>query len=205
MPCARVCLFRHFGADAGAHSLHLARHLLGQYHFPPPRPLLDRARLATARVLELGSGTGLLATLLAPLCAEYVASDRYENLRLLHRNIELNSAARTTRPVGSAPAPAPATTSTSTPAPTRIAVEEVDWLDKAPLKPNSNTDTPARPYDLILAVDCIFNEELVKPLVATLGKYCGIGSTTVAWVVVELRSSDVVRFPLGRAGARGGA
>ena len=56
-----------------------------------------------------------------------------------------------------------------------------------------NLDTSVRtPYDLILAVDCIFNENLVQPLVDTLTRYCPVGGDTVLWVVVELRSIDVV-------------
>ncbi len=47
-------------------------------------------------------------------------------------------------------------------------------------------------YDLVLAVDCIYNENLVQPLVDTLHAYCPRGGKTIVWVVVELRSSDVV-------------
>lgn len=143
-------------------SLHLGRHLLSQHHFPPPIPLFDRTKLATSRILELGSGTGVLASLLAPLCDEFVASDRYENLRLLQRNLELNRPAREGK---------------------AVTIEEIDWKDRGKVQST---------YDLVLAVDCIYNEDLVQPLVSTLGKYCPVGSKTVVWVVVELRSSDVV-------------
>jgi len=53
--------------------------------------------------------------------------------------------------------------------------------------------TDVREYDLILAVDCIYNEHLVQPLVDTIAHYCPAGGKTVVWVVVELRSADVVR------------
>ena len=47
-------------------------------------------------------------------------------------------------------------------------------------------------FDIVLAVDCIYNENLVASLVDTFGEYTRAGGRTLVWVVVELRSSDVV-------------
>ncbi|TXT10812.1 hypothetical protein VHUM_02317 [Vanrija humicola] len=151
-------------------SLHLARHVLQQHHFPPAAPdapLLDKAALGAARVLELGAGTGVLASLLAPLCASYTATDRKENLKLVRRNVEANAKD------GAADA------------------AELDWLDVARARKKDGYESPlAAQTDLVVAVDCIYNESLVGPLVDTLAALCAKGA--VAWVVVELRSSDVV-------------
>ena len=229
-------------------SLHLARHLLSQHHFPlspsplpthlshntAPRPLLDPDKLRSARLLELGAGTGLLATLLSPLCPSgtYVASDRQENLRLLWRNLELNGRVQPLSPSSSTvPLPVSPTRRKATlpggpgkggkkvdadtghsahapPGPHRatgsasisggqqaynVQVEEVDWMEIAKArKPVPLGEGEA--YDLVLAVDCIFNESLCGPLVSALGRYVPVGGKGLALVVVELRSADVVRF-----------
>ncbi|KAL1408709.1 Ribosomal protein lysine methyltransferase [Vanrija albida] len=149
-------------------SLHLAKHVLAQHHFPPAAPshaLLDGAALSSARVLELGAGTGVLASLLAPLCASYTATDRRENLKLVRRNVEANGGA--------------------------ARVDELDWVDVARARAKEGYASPlAGETDLVIAVDCIYNESLVAPLVDTLAVLCARGA--VAWVVVELRSSDVL-------------
>lgn len=95
----------------------------------------------------------------------------------------------------------------------RVKVEEVDWiatsnerrkrLDQQRNRLSSGAsfaavrtvhESQGHKYDLILAVDCIYNENLVKPLVDTIAEYAG--QNTVIWVVVELRSADVVSLLL---------
>lgn len=160
-------------------SLHLARHLLTQHYFPPPVPLLRPEALEKCSVLELGAGTGVLAALLAPLCGSYVATDLDANLRLVRRNVEANAGA-VKRSSGEAG---------------RVAtIEPLDWVEvsTARRRAESRGTTYLLDYtpDLVLAVDCIYNEHLVQPLVDTLSVACSKGA--IAWVVVELRSSDVV-------------
>ncbi|KAK1924505.1 hypothetical protein DB88DRAFT_490695 [Papiliotrema laurentii] len=221
-------------------SLYLARHILTQHHYPSPNSLINLEVLQRSRVLELGAGTGLLAVLLSPLCAEYTASDRLENLKLVHRNLELNGLAPRS---SSLPSPSASTGKSKRKDPGKAAgviatqrtvLEEIDWvavsnqrlraearsptktlrplpssptLAKTPLSPHraarslsghidssggDKGDIRSDEYDLVLAVDCIYNENLVKPLVDTLNAYCPPGGNTVVWVVVELRSSDVL-------------
>lgn len=163
-----------------SHSLYLARHLLTQHHFPPASPLLDATRLASARVLELGAGTGVLAALMAPLCGDYVATDRAENLRLVQRNVSAN---------------APKAGSSSSSSSKAATVAPLDWAEVAAeagrkAKSGARYVPPESDTDLVIAVDCIYNESLVAPLVDTLAALCARGA--LAWVVVELRSSDVV-------------
>jgi hypothetical protein len=134
-------------------------------------PLLDPVQTKASNVLELGSGTGLLPVLLYDLFASWIATDQYDNLKLLSRNIKENKADKL------------------------VKVQEVDWLHnvdsyKAGRRDRNETDIA---YDLVVAVDCIYNEALVKPFVATLERYA-VPSKTLVWVVIELRSSDTVRL-----------
>lgn len=131
-------------------SLYLARLVLQRHHFPSASSpsFLD---LSHARILELGAGTGVLSTLLGPLCTRYIATDQAAALPLLRKN-----------------------------APSAITVEELDWCSPG---------RPTESFDLILAVDCIFNEALVQSLVDTLSAYAA--TTTAVLIVMELRSSEV--------------
>lgn len=71
--------------------MHLARLLL-QHHFFPPSPpdaaLLNPAHLASARILELGSGTGILGCALLPLVpsGHITLTDLPELVPLLRKN-----------------------------------------------------------------------------------------------------------------------
>jgi hypothetical protein len=72
--------------------VHLARLLLQQYYFPPTPPdsaLLNPNRLAHARIIELGSGTGILGCALLPLLANgghLTLTDLPELVPLLRKN-----------------------------------------------------------------------------------------------------------------------
>ncbi|OXG16162.1 hypothetical protein C366_03866 [Cryptococcus neoformans Tu401-1] len=168
-------------------SLYLARHVLSQYYHPSAEitPLLDPSLLKSSRILELGCGTGLLAVLLSRICGQYTASDRLENLKLVQRNIELNGLT-----IGNGKVNTLGSLQNS------VELEEIDWVQVSEdgKKRNSRPE-PERnheEYDLVLAVDCIYNEALVPPLVDTFARYCPIGGRTMVWVVVELRSADVM-------------
>ena len=162
--------------DLRRDSLFLAEFLLQQYHFPLPSiaPLLDPMRAKSTSVLELGAGTGLSSILLHGIFGQWTATDQYDNLKLISRNLRENGLEDVVR------------------------VKEVDWfrsLDKPTTTVRSGSDGEGlggeEGYDLVLAIDCIYNEALIKPLVATFDRYAMKGRTLV-WVVIELRSSDVV-------------
>lgn len=79
----------------------------------------------------------------------------------------------------------------------RVVVTEYDWLSPPaslhpPPRPASSTDEEEACFDLILAVDCIYNEHLARPLARALTRSSAPGRT-VALVVLETRSEDVVR------------
>lgn len=110
---------------------------------------------------------------IAHLFNSWTATDQYDNLKLLRRNVIESSLERSTA---------------------KISVQELDWMHS--LDPRDRRDGQAQVYDLVMAVDCIYNEALVKPLVATFNKVA-TPERTLVWVVLELRSSDVVGCSLG--------
>jgi predicted nicotinamide N-methyase len=171
-------------------SLFLAKQILQLHHFPEPasKPFMSVEKAATLKVLELGAGTGVLGILLHQLFASWTSSDQYDNLKLIARNVKHNGE------------------------PQNLRVEEVDWMDvhqewtKAKQAPAKSTNANVRKgsdeeYDLIMAVDCIYNDALIPPFVSTLEHYTTKGKTIVM-VVCELRSADVVsdsRLPVREA------
>ncbi|WVW78970.1 hypothetical protein I302_100933 [Kwoniella bestiolae CBS 10118] len=192
-------------------SLHLSTQLLRQSIYPLsyPNPVFDSAILRGSSILELGSGTGLLAVLLCRLCRTYTSSDRLENLKLVKRNLELNGISTDTEvsPLGKERGPLKMSMNgknrsyAADQRRPRVNLEEIDWVDVSQERkshPERWTSTSISregketKYDLILAVDCIYNEYLVQPLIDTLAKYCQPGGRGVVWVVVELRSPDVL-------------
>lgn len=72
--------------------MHLARLLLQQHYFPPSPPqsaLLNPTRLANARIIELGSGTGILGCALLPILSNngrITLTDLPELVPLLRKN-----------------------------------------------------------------------------------------------------------------------
>lgn len=129
---------------------------------------IDRAHLATASVLELGSGTGVLAALLGPMAGSWTATDYQPLLLLISKNVRRNCEG-----ISGA----------------KIDVRELDWT-WSQKQIEQNFATPADTWDIVLAVDCLFNESLVKPFVDTLN---ALPSKAVV-IVSELRSEDVLRL-----------
>ncbi|KAK6904237.1 hypothetical protein I203_107753 [Kwoniella mangroviensis CBS 8507] len=204
-------------------SLHLSTQLLRQSTYPTsyPRPIFNSDILGKSSILELGSGTGLLAVLGSRLCGRYTSSDRLENLKLVKKNCEINGIViedgsvlvsniekdkgkenRLSKVKSSENRPGHGHSKMTTIPEIRpkVVLEEIDWIaisqerKSHPERWSSSLAEENPKYDLILAVDCIYNEYLVQPLIDTLAKYCkrGKGGGNVVWVVVELRSSDVL-------------
>lgn len=92
------------------------------------------------RVLELGSGSGLAGLGLAALFenAEVCLTDIPEALESLSRNVQLNP------PIAS-----------------RVSVCACDWTCPPP-------ELLQRPFDVVIAADCVWLEELVEPFVHTM-------------------------------------
>jgi len=121
--------------------------------------LLD---LREASVVELGSGTGLSACALAPLCGSYIATDQPAALPLLRANILSNASAF------------PQSFSSA------ATVVELDWTE--PMTPTAHAP------DLVLAIDCLFNPSLAVPLFDAIEAT----TAPVALVLSELRDQAVM-------------
>ena len=176
----------------------LATTLLRQAYAPKPLrdahgeivpSLLDLEQ--KIRVLELGAGTGILPCTtghaLTNLDTTWQATDQGDLLTLLQKNV---------RQLAS----------------DRVVATEIDWLTVsralrqayrhptpyASLLRNIRSEQSGNagesdvPYDLIIAVDCIFNPSLFTPFLDSLWACCTV-SHTIAFVLVELREQEMMR------------
>lgn len=189
-------------------SLGLAENTLKTLLFEPPG-WLDWKDVG---VLELGAGVGLLAVTLGAVAQQWTATDYLnENLKLVKRNCAENANVRSeiARLVGRSHAQASeeaewddddgkgkkgrrrTTDKLAGAAVTMPTLTQLDWTHVAAQREKGKAEVPKS--ELVLAVDCLYNEHLVKPLVDTLATACQAGA--VAFIVVELRSPDVVSSP----------
>ncbi|GAA6052644.1 hypothetical protein RTBOTA2_000342 [Rhodotorula toruloides] len=135
-------------------SLHLARFLLQQHHFPHPShpPLLPS--LSSSTILELGSGTGFLGSALRDIYSpakgkrgekggRWIFSDQLANLPLVVRNLRANGLMEPPNSPTSRTMPLPSQRHSTSPTshshasrgarqePARVEVLELDWLVEA--------------------------------------------------------------------------
>ncbi|KAF9244095.1 hypothetical protein BU15DRAFT_42236 [Melanogaster broomeanus] len=176
-------------------SIELSKAVLQQHFFPPESPIFDRDMLAECNCLELGSGTGLLGIALATLVRTYTVTDIGALLPLIRKNISLNASERRDDSIGSLGKPK-----------FNLTVEELDWITLASLPsdtararycpvPQMISDSKLESdnaWDLVLAVDCIYNPSLLPALVDSIDAVSITGRTWVL-VVAELRQEDVTR------------
>jgi predicted nicotinamide N-methyase len=98
---------------------------------------------SSTRILELGSGCGLLGITLTSLVKQVVLTDQYEMLSLLAKNIRRNLGENSNTDIA-----------------------ELMWGE--PLPPHVRKQT----FDLIVASDCVYHEALTGKLVNTLSDLC---------------------------------
>ena len=140
------------------------------------------------------AGTGLLGLALAPLVHTCTITDIRPLLPLIRKNVALNSPGWHDRFLGNSKS--------------NITIEELDWLALASLASSTarahycpvpkvtsaleleSTDHVA--WDVVFAVDCIYNPSLLPALVDTIDTVSTAGRTWVL-VVAELRQEDVLR------------
>ena len=138
-----------------------------------------------ARVLELGAGMGLAGLALAALGARVLLTDVASVLPLLRVNADRNlsrAALAVSQPGWAAGVGG-------------VSVAELDWENKATWHPQGDGDGGSacdarRPYDVVIACDCIYKESMVPSFVATLLAHTSRRSLIL--VVNERRSDAVV-------------
>ncbi|KAG0145444.1 hypothetical protein CROQUDRAFT_671740 [Cronartium quercuum f. sp. fusiforme G11] len=158
--------------------------------------LLDMRLFGSSlRILELGAGTGALATLCNDMFPDqsttsWTVSDQAILLPAIARNFTLNGLDY----VGGLDRP------------TRYQIEEMDWIsiEKDWLKAHSkiqsaNSSKSEADYELILAIDCLYNESLILPLLRTFDHlstpFSSTGApATLVLIVSQLRSDEVMRL-----------
>lgn len=118
------------------------------------------------KVVELGSGCGLVGCVAALLGGQVFLTDLPDRLRLLKKNVEANLGHGNVR--GSA------------------TVMELLWGD------DPDQDLIEQKPDYVLGSDVIYSEEAVADLVATLLQLCG--SETTIFLAGELRNDAVLEY-----------
>jgi hypothetical protein len=122
----------------------------------------------------------VLPILLSRLTDQWIATDQAALLPLIGKNV----AGQDQKTIGQ-----------------HVRVEELDWIETASVYARRQQQAHAAPrrtdptslgdsIDLILAVDCLYNEALVIPFLHTIAYHAGHSTAVLA--VSELRSSDVM-------------
>ncbi|KZT04576.1 uncharacterized protein LAESUDRAFT_657570 [Laetiporus sulphureus 93-53] len=179
-------------------SVDLAHYVLQQYYARAPDALISPAALQGAHVLELGTGTGLLAIVLSRIVARYTATDIEALVPLIRKNLTLN---RPKLP----PSPSPKHRRVHSRGDTahsdllaNVIVEALDWemLHRASAHARRSL-YKFPPIDILLVVDCIYHPSLLPALLSTID-HLTTPELTAVLVVTELRAEDVVREFLER-------
>lgn len=117
----------------------------------------------------MGGGTGVLSTLLAPCVRKWTVTDISELLPLIQKNHQKNK---------------------DRVAPANVELAELDWTWSPSQYEKNARQIRDQRYDLVLAVDCLYNEALVQPFVQTLNRL----NCKYVVVVSELRSAEVLQM-----------
>ena len=146
--------------------------------------------LYNKRVLELGSGSGLLASALGSLLegegSLVVATEQEDRMPLLRRNLAANSKATKSSQGSSCLEWVYGNGG-------RVRARELDWFD-----PSTYVDAdidPEEGFDLVIAADTIYNEPVTLKFVSTLASLCCNSrpdtSSTPAIICLELRTQEI--------------
>ena len=142
---------------------------------------------ADSRVVELGSGTGMLGIALAPMVSELVLTDQAHMIRLLQQNVTGNPQLQ--GPKKQHPrAKASSTSQTGPPIVMRLDWETDSAMNLLDVIGQNGT------VDLLIASDCIYNDFLIQPFVQTCSEICSLKDAerpTVVLIAQQLRSEQV--------------
>ncbi|KAF1813309.1 hypothetical protein P152DRAFT_313876 [Eremomyces bilateralis CBS 781.70] len=160
-----------------------------------------------SHVVELGAGVaGIVALALAPRVCRYVATDQDYVLRTLRGNIAENGTM-----MGGAGKGKGGRKRVGGEIETMVLdweVDEVEGIARA-LRGHVNAHDGGEHIDLVIACDCVYNEALIEPFVATCADLCRLAERegegngegrrrTVVLVAQQLRSAEVFEGWLGR-------
>jgi predicted nicotinamide N-methyase len=133
-------------------------------------------------IVELGCGiTGLIGLVLASNVSDYVLTDQSYVMRTLQHNIESNA---TPVKVKGKKATNPAN---------QPRAVQLDWENNAASLEGLGLQS-SQTIDLVVVCDCVYNEYLVKPLVATLVDVCQLNNevTQTGILIAQQLRSDTI-------------
>ncbi|KAF8343495.1 putative methyltransferase-domain-containing protein [Amanita rubescens] len=157
-------------------SIDFAKLILQQIHSTPNDSILDPQKLREQHILELGSGTGLLSVIFAPLVGQFTATDIGDLVPLIRKNLTLNFPGWSANAQGA-----------------NVSAEELDWVVLSTANASQRKRiADFKPADILLVVDCIYHPSLLPHLVETID-YLSVPEKTAVFILVELRAEDVIR------------
>ena len=150
--------------------------------------------LAKTRVLELCAGSGLLAVTMGLLGAYVVTTEQVERLALLSQNVAKNASLhpsnqRRLKEKGRLSSFQESVYSFQSGG--ELRVRELDWFDVATYQ---DPDIDQREgFDVVVATDVIYNEEVTVQFVSALATICSQGSDSMipAIITLELRTQEI--------------
>lgn len=161
-------------------------------------------------LLELGCGiSGVIGLALGPRVASYVLTDQQYVMRLLNQNLEENRQVKprlASRAQKRIPTPKKGSASINKSQHqgtklSNILAQTLDWeTDEVTIPPALGGLSS---FDAVIACDCIYNDNLIKPLVQTCVDACklrptisdssdDVGNPTICIVAQQLRSAEVL-------------
>ncbi|RDL38826.1 Uncharacterized protein BP5553_03166 [Venustampulla echinocandica] len=173
----------------------------------PSNLLFKTAILApNSSLLELGCGiSGIIGLALSPHVASYVLTDQQYVMKLLNQNLEENHQAKPRlaskgQKRMANPKKGSASINKSQVTNNNIVTQTLDWeTDEVTIPPALEGKSG---FEAVIACDCIYNDNLIKPLVQTCVDACklrhgiahtadDVGNPTVCIVAQQLRSAEV--------------
>ncbi|KAK0715675.1 hypothetical protein B0H67DRAFT_246993 [Lasiosphaeris hirsuta] len=148
-------------------------------------PLLAHGLLSPSSVvIELGCGvSGLVGLLLAPLISHYVLTDMGYVAKLVEQNIAGNAKPPASKKASKGSRSKPSKLSPPFPSPFtgqgQIHFAPLDWeIDE--VTPSLTGSSSAKSFDAVVACDCVYNEALIEPFVATCVDICRLRTSEAA-------------------------
>lgn len=124
---------------------------------------LRKEDICGKKIIELGSGTGVVGLAAATLGADVIVSDLEDNLQLMKQNISSNQEIISGD----------------------IKAEVLVWGDHLKIKKL----TASEDFDFVLAADCVYYEQALDDLVDTIRQLCTVNTQVL--ISYEERDSDV--------------
>ena len=134
-----------------------------------------RTDVTGKKIIELGSGLGYLASVLAMQGADVLATEMEEMLPLLSRNTSIATA--TARGEGKSKCK-------------DVLTAKLDWT-------THETDIPKLPtelsFDMIIATDVIYLEQYLPPFLETVASLLRTSPSAVVYICVDVRNENTLR------------